>query len=136
MSSKGSASVAPKAGPSASTTASTSSAKVAQASSRLYDIPSPADDGANYQMWKFHMQKVLGVQGLWEVVAGTETTAPDQTTHPDEHEEWLIKDREACAQITLTLKDEPLSGVLYANSAAETLLENSSEEPKIPWPTT
>ncbi|KIK15617.1 hypothetical protein PISMIDRAFT_687124, partial [Pisolithus microcarpus 441] len=57
---------------------------------------------------------------LWEVVAGTEMTAPDQNTHPDKHEEWLIKDQEACAQITLTLKDEPLSGVLYANSAVET----------------
>lgn len=39
---------------------------------------------------------------------------------PDEYEEWLTKDQEACAQITLTLKDEPLSGVMYETSAAAT----------------
>ena len=33
--------------------------------------------------------------------------------------EWLAKDKEAHAQITLTLKDEPLSGVLYSMTSAE-----------------
>lgn len=66
------------------------------------------------------MEKVLSVRGLWNVVAGSKTQAPNPTSHPDEHEEWLVKDREACAQITLTLKDEPLSGVMYATTAAET----------------
>jgi len=40
-------------------------------------------------------------------------------THPIESKEWLSKDREAHAQITLTLKDEPLSGVLYTMTSAE-----------------
>ncbi|KIN99147.1 hypothetical protein M404DRAFT_30610 [Pisolithus tinctorius Marx 270] len=40
--------------------------------------------------------------------------------NPDQYEEWLMKDKEACAQITLTLKDEPLSSVLYASTAVET----------------
>ena len=40
-------------------------------------------------------------------------------THPTESEEWLSKDWEALAQITLTLKDESLSGVLYMTTSAE-----------------
>lgn len=108
-----------RAGPSASASAS-GSAKVAHASSRLYDIEALANDGSNFQMWKFRMKKVLSVRNLWNVVAGTETTAPNANSHPDEYEEWLTKDQEACAQITLTLKDEPLSGVMYETSAAAT----------------
>ena len=42
-----------------------------------------------------------------------------KTTHPVESEERLSKDREARAQVTLTLKDEPLSGVLYTTTSAE-----------------
>ena len=61
---------------------------------------------------------ILGVRGLWKIVNGDEIK-PDETTHPTESEEWLSKDREALAQITLTLKDEPLSGVLYTTTSAE-----------------
>jgi len=43
----------------------------------------------------------------------------DEVTHPAEHEDWLSRDREALAQITLTLKDEPLSGVLYTMMSAD-----------------
>ena len=34
-------------------------------------------------------------------------------------ETWLVREMEAKAQILLTLKDEPLSGVLYINTAEE-----------------
>ena len=61
---------------------------------------------------------VLGVRGLWKVVTGDEAQ-PDEVTHPAEHEDWLSKDQEALVQITLTLKDEPLSGVLYTTMLAE-----------------
>ena len=61
---------------------------------------------------------ILGVRGLWKIVNGDETK-PDETTHLTESEEWLSKDREALAQITLTLKDKPLSGVLYTTTSAE-----------------
>jgi len=40
-------------------------------------------------------------------------------THPIKSEEWLLKDQEAHAQITRTLKDEPLSRVLYMTTSAE-----------------
>jgi len=69
-------------------------------------------------MWKFHVQTVLGVQHLWSVVSG-EDPKPDAATQPDELEEWLTKDKEAHAQLTLTLKDEPLSRVLYSTTSAE-----------------
>ena len=38
---------------------------------------------------------------------------------PDKLEEWLVKDKEAHAQLMLTLKDEPLSGVLYSMTSTE-----------------
>jgi len=100
-----------------STVASTASVKSA-GTSRLYDVPSLEDDGTNYQMWKFRVRMVLGVRGLWKVVTGDEAQ-PDEVTHPVEHEDWLSRDREALAQITLTLKDEPLSGVLYTTTSAD-----------------
>ena len=100
-----------------STVASTASVKSA-GTSRLYDVPSLEDDGTNYQMWKFHVCMVLGVRGLWKVITGDEAQL-DEVTHPAKHEDWLSRDREALAQITLTLKDEPLSGVLYTMTSAD-----------------
>jgi len=61
---------------------------------------------------------VLGVQGLWNIISGDEVQL-DEMTHPIESEEWLSNDRKAHAQITLTLKDESLSGVLYMTMSAE-----------------
>lgn len=62
----------------------------------LYDIPSLDNDGTNFHMWKFHVQMVLGVRHLWSVISG-EDPKPDETTHPDEHKEWMVKDKEAHA---------------------------------------
>ena len=61
---------------------------------------------------------ILGVRGLWKIVTRDEAQ-PDEATHPAENEDWLSKDQEALAQITLTLKDEPLSWVLYMMTSAE-----------------
>lgn len=104
----------------ATTTATTSlSAKSSHASSRLYDIPSLDDEGSNFQTWKYRVEMILDVRGLWDIVGGMSTTAPDPNADPAGHAEWLLKDKEARAQITLTLKDEPLSGVLHATTAAQ-----------------
>lgn len=102
---------------SVSTTSTTT--KPAQASSRLYDVPSLDNDGSNFQTWKYRIAMILDVRGLWEIVGGSQTTQPDATADPAGSLEWLAKDKEAHAQITLTLKDEPLSGVLHATTAAE-----------------
>ena len=99
-------------------TLSTVASKAPEGSSRLFDVLSLNDDGTNFQMWKFCIQTILGVRRIWGVVSGDDAK-PDQATHPTEYEEWLTKDKEAHVQITLTLKDEPLSGVLYSTTSAE-----------------
>ena len=112
-----SASAAGKSSKSA-TTLSTVLNKATSGSSRLYDIPSLDNDGTNFHMWKFRVQTVLGVQHLWSVVSG-EDPKLDAATQPDKLEEWLVKDKEAHAQLTLTLKDKPLSRVLYSTTSAQ-----------------
>ena len=102
----------------ASTTLSAVSNKVMSGSSCLYNIPSLDNNGTNFHMWKFRIQTVLGVRHLWSVVS-REDPKPNETMHSDEHEEWMEKDKEAHAQLTLTLKDEPLSRVLYYTTSAE-----------------
>src|SRR5882757_3287474 len=98
-------------------TASSASKKTSQALNRLYDIPSLENDGSNFSNWKFQAKKVLTVQWLWKIVDGSEKK-PD-TSDPDVLEEWLEKNEEAHAQITLTLKDEPLNGVLHTTLASD-----------------
>ncbi|KIM57754.1 hypothetical protein SCLCIDRAFT_28601 [Scleroderma citrinum Foug A] len=93
-----SASVAGKSSKSA-TTLSTVLNKATSGSSHLYDIPSLDNDGTN-----FHIGEDL---------------KPDAAMQPDELEEWLVKDKEAHAQLMLTLKDKPLNGVLYSTTSAE-----------------
>ena len=41
---------------------------------------------------------ILDIRGLWGIVSGNEVK-PDPNTHPDESVEWLIRDKEARAQI-------------------------------------
>ena len=101
-----------------SLTAALSAAVKSAGSSHLYNVPSLENNGTNFQMWKFHVQMVLGIQGIWNIVSGDKAQL-DEMTHPIESEEWCLKDQEAHTQITLTLKDEPLSGVLYMTTSAE-----------------
>jgi len=61
---------------------------------------------------------VLELRGLWGIVDGT-TTKPDSSASSDDKADWASKDREARAQITLTLKDEPLNSVLTSTSAKQ-----------------
>jgi len=43
----------------------------------------------------------------------------DKSTNQSDIDNWDHRDMEAQAQLTLTLKDKPLSGVLHATSAAD-----------------
>jgi len=43
----------------------------------------------------------------------------DKSTNQSDIDGWDHRDMEAQAQLTLTLKDEPLSGVLHATLAAD-----------------
>ncbi len=101
--------------------------KAISASNRLYDIPSLENDGSNFQTWKYRISTVLDVRGLVNLVDGTEVVPilPDGTKEADaaiireKILDWQRHDKEARAQLTLTLKDEPLSGVIHAISAAD-----------------
>lgn len=101
--------------------------KPLSASNRLYDIPSLENDGSNFQTWKYRILTVLDVRGLVSLVDGTEAKPTVAAGLKDAEAaaiketilDWERRDKEARAQLTLTLKDEPLSGVIHAISAAD-----------------
>ncbi|KIL57633.1 hypothetical protein M378DRAFT_16140, partial [Amanita muscaria Koide BX008] len=97
---------------------SASQQNVAPASNRLYDIPSLENNGSNFQTWKFRIKMVLDIRGLWPVVEGT--SACPQDIKSDDYTKWKRTDKEAKAQICLTLKDEPLNGVLHVETSKAT----------------
>jgi len=90
----------------------------------LYNIPYLENNGTNFQTWKYRICTVLRLQGLMKIVDGT-TKRPiliqsaDKSTNQSDINDWDHRDMEAQAQLTLTLKDEPLSGILHATSAAD-----------------
>jgi hypothetical protein len=61
---------------------------------------------------------VLELHDLWALVDGSKTK-PDKKADATGYADWISKDREAQAQITLTLKDEPLNLVLFATNAKD-----------------
>ena len=101
-------------------------------SSRLYDIPILEENGTNFQTWKYRICTVLDICGLLNIAEGKEQ-CPSQTlvtgmgddaakahaAQIEKTEDWDCCNKEAKAQITLTLSDEPLSGVIHAVSAAD-----------------
>ncbi|KAF5363875.1 hypothetical protein D9756_000060 [Leucocoprinus leucothites] len=93
-------------------------------SNRLYDIPSLENDGSNFQTWKFRIGTVLRLRGLMGIVGGTDKR-PEPIRNADVIENqsaidtWDRQDMEAKAQLTLTLKDEPLSGIIHSSTAAD-----------------
>ena len=90
-------------------------------SSRLLEISKLLDDGSNYQQWKYRINTVLDVQGLREIVTGEEKDPgiPADTKDETKHNDWLRRDKDARAQITLTISDEPLNGVLHCTTAKQ-----------------
>ena len=90
------------------------------ASNRLLHIPSLEDDGSNFQTWKFCIRTVLELRGLIGHINGTAKDPGVTGTDTTAHDKFIGNNREARAQIALTLKDEPLNGVLYATMAKET----------------
>ena len=101
--------------PSSSSTSLAS--KSIPASNCLYDIPSLENDAANFQTWKFWIETILDIRGLLSVVDGT-LKFPTESQSED-YTLWKKLDKEARAQICLTLKDEPLNGVLHIATSKE-----------------
>ena len=101
-------------------------------SSRLYDIPILEENGINFQTWKYRICTVLDIHRLLNIAEGKEQrpsqilvtgmnddAAKVHAAQIEKIEDWDRHNKEAKAQITLTLSDEPLSGVIHTMSAAD-----------------
>ena len=90
-------------------------------SSHLYDVPRLSNDGGNFQTWKFHVITILDLCSLLKVTTGNEPepAKPEKDDDPKPYHNWLQRDKDACAQIILTLEDEPLNGILYVKFAKD-----------------
>ena len=100
-----------------SSSGTSSSAPIAKGHPRMFNIPFLDDNGSNFAFWRFRVRMVLELRDLWHVVDGSKTK-PTTNTDPD-YEDWISKDHKARAQITLTLKDEPLNSVLFSTNAKD-----------------
>ena len=88
-------------------------------SNRLLDIPALEDDGSNFQVWKVRITTVLELRGLMQYVDGSNSLTPLDLNDALAVQKDQRHEKEARAQIILTLKDEPLNGVLYCATAKE-----------------
>jgi gag-polypeptide of LTR copia-type len=79
-------------------------------SSCLYNIPKLLNDGSNYTLWKFRISQVLEACGLTDYINGTKPKPSPSDSKA--LEEWTVKDQDACLQVTLTLEDDPLLGII------------------------
>ena len=95
---------------------STSATSVPAASNHLYDIPSLENDGSNFATWKFCITTVLDIRGLNTIV---NVSCPRPQQSASNYSQWIRADKEAKAQICLTLKDKPLSSVLHVATSKE-----------------
>ena len=101
-------------------------------SSCLYNISILEENGTNFQMWKYQICTVLDIHGLFNIAEEKEQYSSQilvtrmgnnatkaHTAQIEKIEDWDHHNKEMKAQITLTLSDEPLSGVIHARSAAD-----------------
>jgi gag-polypeptide of LTR copia-type/Domain of unknown function (DUF4219) len=86
-------------------------------SHRLYNITPLQNDGSNFQTWKFRMELILGNRDLWGIVSGAEPRP--ENAHATTLKNWLKREREARAQILLTLEDDPLNGIASTSTSKE-----------------
>ncbi|PSR73941.1 hypothetical protein PHLCEN_2v10248 [Hermanssonia centrifuga] len=100
---------------------STSTIPDFKAFSRLFDISSLENNGSNYSTWKFRVKTILKIRSLMPIVNGTEACPSPSKDDPKTKEitSWNTRDHKAKAQITLTLRDELLNGVMYAKTSKE-----------------
>ena len=101
-------------------------------SSHLYDIPILEENGTNFQTWKYRICTVLNIHRLLNIAEGKKqhlsqilmtgmgnNAAKAYTAQIEKIEDWDCCNKEAKAQITLTLSDEPLSRVIHTMFAAD-----------------
>jgi len=101
-------------------------------SSCLYNIPILKENSTNFQTWKYWICTVLNICRLLNIAEGKEqhpsqilvtemgnNAAKAHATQIEKIKDWDHRNKEAKIQITLTLSDEPLSGVIHAGSATD-----------------
>ena len=76
-------------------------------SNRLLDIPRLNNDGSNFQGWKCRIGMVLDLRGLTKYVNGDEAqpSVPAAGADTTKYDLWVKNDKDARAQIALTLED-------------------------------
>jgi gag-polypeptide of LTR copia-type len=101
-------------GPSAqSTSAGNSAGTLADPTGHLFaSIPKLANDGRNFMLWKYHVREILKACNLLNYVTG-DNYNEEPSKGAESHADWVIKNHQACQQITLTLEDDPLMGVMH-----------------------
>ena len=101
-------------------------------SSRLYDISILEENSTNFQTWKYQICTVLDIHGLLNIAEGKEQ-CPSQilvtrmgndatktyAAQIEKIKDWNHRNKEAKAQITLTLNNKPLSRMIHTGSAAD-----------------
>ena len=80
-------------------------------------IPKLANDGGNFMLWKYCMREILKARNLLNYVTGSNNVKKDPGKNVAGHMDWVTRNREACQQITLTLEDDPLMGVMHLSNA-------------------
>ena len=98
--------------PQSSSKSTTLTAVPTKGSNKLYDVPHLEENGNNFAFWKFRVELVMQLRNLWPLVDGTDKAPTDITS--SDYADWAYRDREARAQIALTLSDEPLNTVFQA----------------------
>ena len=92
-----------------------SAGRLTHASTRLHDIQALKDDGSNFGPWKHRIVTVLQLRGLLGIVRGDDKYPEDAESVVQS--EWMSRDQDARAQITLALSDEPLNSVILEETA-------------------
>jgi len=92
----------------------------------MYDIPHLNGTGSNYHDWKFRVLTILLLRGLTGIVQGTEQYLPeiaidlkDQPAITTAYEKSQTYNYQTKAEITLNLKQEPLSAIILYILASE-----------------
>ena len=95
---------------------STATAAAADPTGWLFaSIPKLANDGGNFMLWKYHVKEILEAHNLLDYATGKEKK-PDPIS--SDFPVWATRNQEAWQQITLTLEDDPLLGVMHLDDAS------------------
>ena len=79
-------------------------------------IPKLTNDGGNFMLWKYCVREILEACNLLDYVTGS-NIKKDPSENVAGHVDWVTRNRKAHQQITLTLEDDLLMGVMHLSDA-------------------